>query len=258
MCKAKPSWIPHRHNGFTEFNMIITKKLKSEFRDYRIILATSMMFSLICANYAHSGEVITSNVHHDNGRFTVHSNMLVHLHASYVRKILTDFENLPRINANIKGVNMLAPSPEKAIRMRVESEVCALLVCLDYSWVQEVSILPSGDIITHFDPALSDFREGWVRYQLVSEGAHTRLITDAVLVPDFWFPPLIGPILIKGKLRSEALEAASRIEATTPHNRRVIPNGERRFLTSATAYNCNDSPNKGYLKKVQCEAPRKD
>jgi hypothetical protein len=212
-----------------EFNMIIKKRLMLEFRDYRVTLATSLMFSFLCASFAHSGKVITSNVHHDNGRFTVHSNMLVHLHASHVRKILTDFENLPRINANIKGVNMLAPSPDNAIRMRVESQVCALFVCLDYSWVQEVSILPSGDIITHFDPALSDFREGWVRYQLVSEGAHTRLITDAELVPDFWFPPLIGPILIKAKLRSEALEAATGIEAATPHNRRVVPSGERWF-----------------------------
>ncbi len=213
---------------------MITDRFK--FCDYQIISATLLMYFFFCPSFAHSGEVITSNVQHENGRFTVHSNMLIHLPASHVRKILTNFENLPRINKNIKSVNMLVPSRDGAIRMRLKSEVCALLVCLNYRWVQEVTILPSGDIVTHFDPALSDFREGWVRYQILPEGGHTRLITDAVLVPDFWFPPLIGPMLIKGKLRSETLETATRIEAATPRMRRDVPSGERRLVIS------NNSP----------------
>ena len=59
---------------------------------------------------------------------------------------------------------------------------------------------------------MSDFREGWVRYRLLAEGEHTQLITDAMLVPNFWFPPLVGTMLIKGKLSSEALEAATGTE----------------------------------------------
>ena len=200
--------------------------------DYRIPLVTLLTCSIFCPSFVHSGEVITSSVQHDDGRFTVHSDLLVHLPASHVRKILTNFENLPRINENIKGVNMLASSRDGVIRMRVEAEVCALFVCLDYRWVQEVTILTSGDIVTHFDPVRSDFREGWIRYQLLPEGGHTRLITDAVLVPDFWFPPLIGPMIIKSKLRSEALEATTGIEAVTPHTKLNDPSGSQQLIMS--------------------------
>lgn len=182
------------------------------FIDQRILVIV-LLVAFTWPISVNAGEVVNSDVQHDNGRFTVHSSVLVYRSTDDVRRILTDFKNLSHINTSIKNVDMLAPSRNGILRMRVKSEVCALFICLNYKWVQEVTILPSGDIVTRFDPAMSDFREGWVRYRLLADGEHTRLITDAVLVPDFWFPPIIGTMLIKGKLSSEALEAATGIEA---------------------------------------------
>ncbi len=195
-----------------ELDMMIASRLDwNVFIDQRIIV-TVLLIAFYWPVSAYAGEVMTSDVEHHNGRFTVHSSVIVYRPADDVRTILTDFKNLSHINTSIKNVDILAPSQNGTLRMRVKSEVCALFVCLNYRWVQEVTILPSGDIVTRFDPAMSDFREGWVRYRLLAEGDHTRLITDAVLVPNFWFPPLIGTMLIKGKLSSEALEAATGIE----------------------------------------------
>ena len=212
---------------------MIAKRFRLEFQNYRVAFVILLLVALSCPPFVHAGELTTSDVQHHNGRFTVHSSMLVRLPVSQVRKILTDFENLPRINSNIKTVNMLAPSRQGMMRMQLKSEVCALFICLDYRWVQEVNLLPSGDIVTHFDPALSDFREGWVRYQLLSEGRYTRLITDAILVPDFWFPPLIGPMLVKSKLRNEALDTVMGIETLSPNRNSVAPVRASRFVVSA-------------------------
>jgi hypothetical protein len=177
---------------------------------FRLIL---LILALIgYANRAQSGEVIEATVKHYKGHFTIHTNILIQVPVAQARAILTRFENLPKVNNGISKVEILQRSDSGQERMRVESQVCMMFFCLDYHWVQEVEILPSGDIITRIDPALSDFREGWVRYQLLPEDSQTRLIMDADIVPDFWFPPLIGPLIIKSKLRDEALETAMGVE----------------------------------------------
>ena len=87
--------------------------------------------------------------------------------------------------------------------------------------VQEAETLASGDIMTVIDPSMSDFREGRVRYRLLPEDEDsTRLVTDALVVPDFWFPPLIGPALIKRKLRDEALDTALGVERIAAQDKR--------------------------------------
>ena len=35
---------------------------------------------------------------------------------------------------------------------------------------------------------------------------------EADIIPEFWFPPVIGPLLIMNKLRNEALETAKGVE----------------------------------------------
>ena len=146
------------------------------------------------------------------GRFTLHTEILIQVPATRVRAILTDYNNLPRVNGGIKTVQILARDADR-VRMGVSAGVCILFFCLDYAWVQDATSLPSGDIVTVIDPAVSDFQEGRVRYQMLpAERGYSRLIMDAELVPDFWFPPLIGPWLIKSKLRNEALETAVGVE----------------------------------------------
>ena len=163
------------------------------------------------------GKVIEASVEYADGRFTLHTDILIRVPAPQVRAILTQFENLPNVNRGIKAVEILSRTTEDQIRMKIQSEVCILFICLDYNWVQEVHMLPTGDIITYIDPTASDFREGWVRYRILAQNQQTRLLMDAKLVPDFWFPPLIGPLIIKRKLRDEALETALGVERLANH-----------------------------------------
>lgn len=159
-----------------------------------------------------AGEVLNAIVEHDAGRFTIYSDIRIQVPSEQVRTILTHYENLPRVNGGIKSVEILQRRADGSTRMRVAAGVCILFVCRDYHWVQEVTILPSGDILTVIDPRESTFREGQVRYQILPDGDDTRLVTDADLVPDVWFPPVIGPWLIKHKLYSETLETAEGVE----------------------------------------------
>lgn len=159
-----------------------------------------------------AGEVIKSVVERRGEHFIVHSEVLIQVPESRVRAILTQYENLPQVNPGIKAVQILTRRGNGQVRMRVVSEVCILVICLDYAWVQEVRTLPDNDIEAVIDPAESSFKEGEARWRLVAENGGTRLVFSADLVPSFWFPPGIGPLIIKHKLAREVLETALEVE----------------------------------------------
>ncbi len=159
-----------------------------------------------------AGKVINAKIEHHDGHFSAYTELLIYVSEPRVRAILTRYENLPRVNPGIQAVRILRRGPGDQVRMKVDASGCILFVCLDYSWVQDARTLPSGDILTVMDPTQSDFHQGRVLYRMVPRDDYTELTMDAEVVPSFWFPPLIGPWLIKQKLRNEALETADAIE----------------------------------------------
>ena len=180
-------------------------------RSYAFLLTLMLTLSMI--NLSLAAEVIQSVADYRDGRFSAHSEVLIQVPALQTRAILTRYEALPQVNGGIKAVTILERRDSGQVRMRVRAAGCILFICKSFNWVQEAETLASGDIMTVIDPSMSDFREGQVRYRLLPENENsTRLVTDAVVAPDFWFPPLIGPALIKRKLRDEALDTALGVE----------------------------------------------
>jgi hypothetical protein len=166
----------------------------------------------VCANPAIAGEIISADIDNEGERFTARSELIIHVPEPRVREILTRYENLPLINDGIKDVDIMERNGANHARMRVNASSCILFICRDYSWVQDANILPSGDIETVMDPTISDFKEGRVTYRLHPHNGDTLLVMEADIIPEFWFPPVIGPLLIMNKLRNEALETAQGVE----------------------------------------------
>jgi hypothetical protein len=187
---------------------------------WKLLMLT--VIAIFYTNFAQGEAVTRANVEHNHGHFTLHANMVIRAPIHQVRAVLTQFDNLPKINSGIKAVQILDHKDNESVRMRIASEVCLLFICRAYQWVQDARLLPSGDIMTRMDPSLSDFQKGWVRYRLRAENQHTRLLMDAELVPDFWFPPIVGTLLIKRKLQHEALETALGVEQLIKRTARLV------------------------------------
>ncbi|MDQ2694300.1 MAG: SRPBCC family protein [Pseudomonadota bacterium] len=166
---------------------------------------------LLLAAAAHAAEVVVATVGYRDGRFLMHSVSRVQAPEPRVRAILTDFGNLPAVNGGLKSVTVTERLGDGGTRMQVASRVCILAFCLTFDWPQTVRTQADGDIVAVIGPG-GDFREGRARWRLIAEDGGTRMIFDADLVPAFWFPPLIGPWLIKRKLQDEALETARGVE----------------------------------------------
>jgi hypothetical protein len=165
-----------------------------------------------------SAEVLDSSVKQQHGRYMMHSESVVQAPVSRVRALLMDYENFLRLNPDIKRVEPMEQLDDGGTRMGVSSSFCIATVCLHFDWVQDVRLLPSGDITVTIVPDRGDFRQGNSRWRLFPNGGSTRLIFDADLTPNQWFPPVIGPWMMKQKLYEEASEIAHGLERMAMSN----------------------------------------
>jgi len=68
------------------------------------------------------------------------------------------------------------------------------------------------------DPARSDLEYGWARWDIGPQGSGALVRYEMEMVPPFWIPPVIGPLIIKAVLRSRGQRAAQRLEAIASGN----------------------------------------
>jgi hypothetical protein len=61
-------------------------------------------------------------------------------------------------------------------------------------------------------PEQGDFTSGWEHWRILAEQGKTRIHYNAEIVPGFRLPPLIGPSILKGKLRKTLIGTVKKLE----------------------------------------------
>ncbi|MBQ0725234.1 MAG: hypothetical protein KBT50_09350, partial [Cycloclasticus sp.] len=56
-------------------------------------------------------------------------------------------------------------------------------------------------------PELSDFSSGWMHSVLIPDGEQTIIQFSSEMVPNFWLPPWLGPLLVKHALSTESINS---------------------------------------------------
>ncbi|MEH6577061.1 MAG: SRPBCC family protein [Amphritea sp.] len=147
-----------------------------------------------------------------NKQIEMHSEVLVHLPVGQVYDILVDFDNLPQVLSSLKAVHILAPGNDGQVRMQVVARICIAFFCFNPTWIQQMQLLPNGEIEAIITPGESDFGKGRAHWSLVPRNRNTLLIFDARLDFKFWLPSVIGPLLLQQKLEEEATLIAQGLE----------------------------------------------
>jgi len=130
-----------------------------------------------------------------------------------VRAIVSDIDRLARLNDEIITSQILSRESDQKLTRRLLLKHCILVFCFDIDFVEELEVLPSGDIATRIIPGAGNFERGetiW-RIEAISE-TQTRVTMEADQEPDFWIPPLIGPMLIQHSFIEEVTETLNNIE----------------------------------------------
>jgi hypothetical protein len=169
---------------------------------------------LLLASSASQAATIERTDLHFSGR-TYHYLFSARIAASptAIRAVVSDIDRLARLNDSIITSQILARESDTKIKRRLLIKHCVLVFCFDIDFVETLEILPSGDIATRIIPEEGNFERGeaiW-RIEAISE-TETRVTMEADQEPDFWIPPLIGPMLIKRSFIKEVTETLDNLE----------------------------------------------
>jgi hypothetical protein len=171
------------------------------------LLAATLAFSTMAS------EIKQADINFTGRTYQYHFIIELQAPLEVVRDIVTDYDNLARINDDIVQSEILEHYNDRQLKRRMWLNHCVLVFCFDLYFVENVEELDDGTITTTVIAAESNFRRGYSKWRIESVSANvTRISVEAEQEPDFWIPPIIGPMIFKRAFMKEVRETAIKIE----------------------------------------------
>jgi hypothetical protein len=101
------------------------------------------------------------------------------------------------------------------------NRACVLFYCMSVERHGRVEHQPVSMIKAITDPEGSDFHLSNETWEFEEEGDGTLITYQLEMRPKFWIPPVIGPYVLKKKLREDGANALDRIEAIAKDRERM-------------------------------------
>ncbi|MGD9408219.1 MAG: SRPBCC family protein [Gammaproteobacteria bacterium] len=149
----------------------------------------------------------------DGDRYVVESDIYLEAPPDGVYRVLTDYEGFPELSSIFVEGRMLEPVIDGSGLVFLHMKGCVLFFCRDVRLVERLEVVPETRVEVFVDPERSDLDYGWARWDIAAEGGGALVRYEMEMVPQFWIPPVIGPLIIKAALRLRGLRAARRLEA---------------------------------------------
>lgn len=161
----------------------------------------------------HAGRVDSVSVSHENKQYSVAVSAWVDLKQPDLMALLTDYPRVSKVNESIQSVEILPAPAANITRLKAQLKICVWFYCRQLTQVQDMNLLGAGHLQAVMLPEPSDYKYGLANWRVISEGQGSRLLFDVTVEPDFWVPPVVGPAIIKRKLKQEAVETVIGIES---------------------------------------------
>ena len=129
-----------------------------------------------------------------------------------VLAVLTDYAQLPELHDRIREARVVAEPDAGTAEVYTRFDGCVMLVCRTLERTEIIRRTPSG-LEARDVPGRSAFREGHTQWLVAPDGAGTRVSYRSRLVPDFWVPPVLGPVFLGRSVKAMTLETLASVEA---------------------------------------------
>jgi len=179
----------------------------------------TLLVALAVSVSATASGVSRVEVSYKDGEYRVQVEAFFTASEDVVFDILTDYNSWHGLSDMIVSSAVEGVDEDSRHRVRMVARGCVLAFCKTVEQVQWMEIGADGSITAFVVPEESDLRSGWAHTRLESVGGLTRFNHEMTLVPDFWVPPLIGPAVIRYKLRREAEDSARLVGQRASHAR---------------------------------------
>jgi uncharacterized membrane protein len=177
---------------------------------WRCLVVIAGLASIMAIACAQAAEVEQMKVVHAGKAYTIKSTVRLNAARDEVYRAATDFERLPSFDPDIVSSRLVGNDQLDSV-MRL----CVIGWCKRIRQVMHYTLTPDRRIDMQIVPGVGDLKDGSAHWQFTNAGPGkgTRMRLQARVVPDFWVPPLVGPLLIRRELRQQMQTTANAIEA---------------------------------------------
>jgi hypothetical protein len=173
----------------------------------------ALMANLVSVTSAAAVTIQSLDVTHNQGRYHIAFDVLLTADPAKTYELVSNYRKWPQFFRTLKKTQLVMTFPDGRQRIKLTYRSCVLFFCRKILQVKDVSRQQGGNIFTRIVPDGDYFESGWEHWRLVGNEKETRVQYRAELVPQFNVAPLIGPWILKNKLRRSLLWAAEKAEA---------------------------------------------
>jgi hypothetical protein len=166
----------------------------------------------VFAATAGAAEIISIEVDHDAGTYTMKSEVWFDAEVEQVYSVFRHWDNSTKFSSAIVESRDIAPDEQGRPRFYVRNRGCVLFFCTSFERNGFVEAELNTAVFATIDPETSDFHRSDESWQFSARDGGTVVIYNLEMTPKFWVPPGIGPYLLKRKLRNSSGDAIERIE----------------------------------------------
>ena len=159
-----------------------------------------------------AAELREVRVEERDGRYFMHSETWFDAPRAGVFDVLTDYDRFERISSIYTDAYFTDPATDGTVRVHTTVRGCVLFFCQTMSRTERLENEGLALIRATTEPETSDFEYSVATWRLSNEDGGTTVVYEVEMVPSFWVPPVIGPYVMKRKLRKGGAEAIVRIE----------------------------------------------
>lgn len=168
--------------------------------------------TLLATPLAHGAELRSVDVERDGKRILVASESFIAAPPAAVFEVLADYEGFQRISKIFDETRFLERDAQGNGLVYSRASGCVLFFCQTIERVERLSVERGRRIRAVALPERSDVEFGVAEWTFEPEAGGTRIAYRTEFEPSFWVPPVLGPLIIRSKLRSRGAEAAIRVE----------------------------------------------
>lgn len=175
----------------------------------RVALALA---ALACSATAGAADLRQIEVTYEDGIYTVESEVWFDVGRAALYDVFSRWDLSAEFSSAIVEARDIIPEDGSGRGFYVRNRGCFLFFCKTVERYGSVTAVPPVELSASADPARSDFEISDEHWTFAAEDGGTVVRYTLRMKPGFWVPPLIGPYVVKRKLRDDGGEALDRIE----------------------------------------------
>lgn len=171
------------------------------------------MLLVLAAGTAAAADLREIEIDQAGGRYTMHSVVWFDVALDSAYNVFLDWDLSEQFSSVVVEARNTGSDEGGDRGFYTKNRACVLFFCKEVERYGKIEYEPGVWIRATTNPEKSDFHvsnEVWV---FEPEGEGTRITYQLEMQPKFWMPPLIGPYVLKKKMREDGIRALDRIEA---------------------------------------------